>query len=130
MNINKNSTKLTNQKNKTSTQTASSQNNDLSAKKIVADQDLKNRQRLNDCLDKLLNVNFLHNQCESFDMWSYETLISTNLNSVKQIDLKLKDNSVENKDLPMNGFRKKDLNVMLTSANYFETHKTGKLKEI
>jgi hypothetical protein len=127
VNINKNSTKLTNQKNKTSTQTASSQNNDLSTKKIVADQDLKNRQRLNDCLDKLLNVNFLHNQCESFDMWSYETLISMNLNSVKQIDLKLKENSVENKDLPMNGFRKKDLNVMLTSANYFETHKIGKL---
>ena len=127
VNINKNSTKLTNQKNKTSTQTASSQNHDLSTKKIVADQDLKNRQRLNDCLDKLLNVNFLHNQCESFDMWSYETLISTNLSSIKQFDLKLKENSFENKDLTGNNFRKKDLNVMLTSANYFETHKTGKI---
>ena len=123
VNINKNTNKLTNNKSKAS---SSSAQNDLSTKKVVADQDLKNRQRLNDCLDKLLNVNFSHNQCESFDIWSYETLVSTNLKDIKQIDLKLKEN-IDNKDGLVNGFKKKDVNLMLTSANFFETHKIGKI---
>jgi hypothetical protein len=122
---NKNSAKFT--KNKSNPSTSNTVQNDLSTKKIVADQDLKNRQKLNDCLDNLLNVNFLHNQCESFDLWSYESLITSGISSkdLKQIDLQLKENS-DNKIRLANGSQKNNSNVMLTSANYFETYKNGK----
>ena len=120
VNTHKNSSKTCNNNSnlsKTSgTARLSASKNDSSMKKIVADQDLKNRQKLNDCLDSLLNVNFSIAQCESFDLWSYETLMPTNLKDVKQIDMKPKEKA-NNTDKSTNECKK---SYMLTSDNYFE----------